>query len=125
MPLAWTRCDQYNEVDFHIRHMTQSSKKQVPQKKRSSPTEKEGLVPLRFTIDETLYAFLAHLAKRSGKSVSEIASMYIAAGVDKDAKINPSVDRALQQIVAEDIAKQCGPLLRLLNPMKASRKVVN
>jgi hypothetical protein len=51
--------------------------------------------------------------------------MYIEAAVDPHMKIDPDVDRALQQIVAEDIAHRFGPLLRLLSPGQAKNKVSN
>src|SRR4051812_14259836 len=105
--------------------MALASKKQLPHKKPSSSTGKDELVPIRFTIDETLYAFLEQLSERSGKSVSEIATMYLVAEVDPAAKIDPRVDRAMQQIEAEDIARRFGPLLRLLSPRKIKKNVTN
>jgi hypothetical protein len=105
--------------------MAQPSKKQLPPQQRSSSSKQEELVPIQFTLDAELHAFLEHIAARSGKSVSEIACMYLEVAVDTDAKIDPSVDRALQQIVAEDIARRFGPLLHLMSPRKVTEKVIN
>src|SRR3954454_13253300 len=101
MPLARQPYSQY-KGEFSIRPMALSSKKQIPGKKTAS-NNKEGLVPIRFIIDASLYAFLEDIAKRSGKRVSAIISMYLTAAVDKNTKIEPCIARAVQQIVAEDI----------------------
>src|SRR3954471_19027062 len=105
--------------------MALASKKRLPPKQHSSPSKKEELVPLRFSVDAELYAFLKQIAKRSGKSVSAIVSMYLTVAVDKETKIDPCVDRAMQQVVAEDITHRFGPLLRFLSPWKAKRKISN
>jgi hypothetical protein len=105
--------------------MAQSPRKDLSRTKRSSPKEKDELVPIRFELDEEVYALLDQIATRSGKNVSEVASLYLTVAVDKNAKIDASVERAMRQIVAEDIARRFGPLLRLLSLRNSKPKVSN
>src|SRR3954452_18500310 len=105
--------------------MALASKKRLPPKQHLSPSKKEELVPLRISVDAELYAFLKQIAKRSGKSVSAIVSMYLTVAVDKKTKIDPRVDRAMQQIVAKDIARRFGPLLRFLSTRMPKKNVTN
>lgn len=105
--------------------MAQASPKDRSRTKRSSSKQEDELVPIRFELDEALYAFLSQIASRSGKSVGEVASMYLTVAVDRDAKPDPSVDRAVEQIVAEDIAQRVGPLLKLLRLQHAKTNVSN
>jgi hypothetical protein len=105
--------------------MAQSSRKDLSRTKHASPPENDELVPIRFELSEELYALLEQIAQRSGKSVGEVASMYLTVAVDSTAKTDPSVDRAMEQLVAEDIARRFGLLLRLLGGQKSKKNIPN